>query len=127
MTIVATGPLTNIALLLINYPNVTKYIKKLVIMGGACGVGNTGPVAEFNIQVDPEAAHIVFENESLEIFMVPLEITHTALVNDYVLDSIRSFSSNFSDILIDLLLFFKSTYKDVFFMHEPPLHSCFCY
>jgi purine nucleosidase len=48
-------------------------------------------VAEFNIQVDPEAAHLVFENESLEIFMVPLEITHTALVNDTVLDSIKSF------------------------------------
>ena len=64
-------------------------------MGGAIGLGNNSPVAEFNIQVDPEAAHLVFENETLEIFMVPLEITHTALVNDNVLDSIKSFSSNF--------------------------------
>ena len=77
-------------------------------MGGAVGIGNNSPVAEFNIQVDPEAAHLVFENEKLEIFMVPLEITHTALVNDNVLDSIKSFSSNFSEILIDLLLFYKN-------------------
>ena len=58
VTLIATGPLTNIALLLINFPDVTNSINKLVLMGGACGIGNTGPVAEFNIQVDPEAAHI---------------------------------------------------------------------
>lgn len=58
---------------------------------------------------------IVFES-SLNIYMVPLEITHTALVTHNILDSIRSISSSFSEILIDLLLFFKTTYKDVFRM-----------
>ena len=54
VTLIATGPLTNVANLIINYRDVNKYIEKIVLMGGAAGVGNTGPVAEFNIQVDPE-------------------------------------------------------------------------
>ena len=55
--------------------------------------------------------------------MVPLEITHTALVTHDILNSIKLIGSNFSTILIDLLLFFKSTYKDVFRMPDPPLHD----
>ena len=72
VTIITTGPLTNIALLLINYPDAGKYISKIVSMGGAMGVGNTGPVAEFNIQVDPEAAQLVFHSK-IPCFLVPLE------------------------------------------------------
>lgn len=91
-------------------------------MGGAVGCGNTGPAAEFNIQVDPEAASYVFESE-IPIYMVPLEVTHTAIVTTSVLDRIAKIESNFSKIMIELLLFFKSTYQDVFFMSEPPLHD----
>ena len=122
VTIIATGPLTNVALLLINYPDVKKYIEKIVFMGGAIGSGNTGPAAEFNIQVDPEAAHIVFES-NISLFMVPLEVTHTALVTPAILDSIRPLNSNFSNIVIDLLLFFQNTYKTIFKMDSPPLHD----
>ncbi len=86
------------------------------------GVGNTGPVAEFNIQVDPEAASYVFES-GLPIYMVPLEITHQALVTREIIEKIRALNSNLSVILCELLLFFKSTYKTVFFMDEPPLHD----
>lgn len=82
-----------------------------------------GPVAEFNIQVDPEAASYVFESMLVPIYMVPLEVTHTVLVDEHVLESIRSFNSNLSKILVELLLFFKTTYKNVFFMDEPPLHD----
>lgn len=122
VTIIATGPLTNIALLLVNHPDCVQNIEKIVLMGGAIGHGNTGPSAEFNIQVDPEAASIVFESE-LTIYMVPLEVTHTALVTDQILDSINSLSSKFSTIITELLLFFKSTYKTVFRMADPPLHD----
>jgi inosine-uridine nucleoside N-ribohydrolase len=81
-------------------------------MGGAIGSGNTGPVAEFNIQVDPEAAHIVFES-GLRVVMVPLEVTHTALVNENILSRISRINSKFSHVIKELLLFFKSTYKQV--------------
>lgn len=72
--------------------------------------------------MDPEAASIVFES-GLEIYMVPLEVTHTALVTEHILESINSLSTSFSTIMKELLLFFKSTYQTVFRMPEPPLHD----
>jgi len=82
LTIICTGPLTNIAALLTGSPESAKKIKGLVIMGGAYGVteygvGNVTPVAEFNIYADPEAAKIVFESEvplqavGLDVTMIP--------------------------------------------------------
>ena len=60
ITVVATGPLTNIAVAARMEPRIVGRIKEIVLMGGAYGVGNATPVAEFNILCDPEAAHIVF-------------------------------------------------------------------
>ena len=62
MTIIAIGPLTNIALLLKTHPEVKERIEELVLMGGALGRGNFGILSEFNIAIDPEAAKIVFES-----------------------------------------------------------------
>jgi pyrimidine-specific ribonucleoside hydrolase len=82
LTIICTGPLTNIAALLTSFPEANKMIKELVIMGGAYGlteygVGNVTPVAEFNIYADPEASKIVFESGvplkaiGLDVTMIP--------------------------------------------------------
>ena len=82
LTIICTGPLTNVAALLTSFPDASKMIKELVIMGGAYGVteygvGNVTPVAEFNIYADPEAAKIVFESGvpleaiGLDVTMIP--------------------------------------------------------
>jgi len=82
LTLICTGPLTNIAALLTGFPESAKMIKELMIMGGVYGVteydvGNVTPVAEFNIYADPEAAKIVFESEvplqavGLDVTMVP--------------------------------------------------------
>ena len=60
ITIVALGPLTNIATLIRAYPEVVSKIDEIVVMGGAIGPGNVTPTAEFNIRQDPEAADIVF-------------------------------------------------------------------
>ncbi|MCD8884560.1 nucleoside hydrolase [Mammaliicoccus sciuri] len=59
ITLVPTGPLTNIALAMKLEPSITSKIKEIVLMGGAYGNGNFTPSAEFNIFADPEAAHIV--------------------------------------------------------------------
>jgi inosine-uridine nucleoside N-ribohydrolase len=94
LTIICTGPLTNIAALLTGFPESAKMIKELVIMGGAYGltkygIGNVTPVAEFNIYADPEAAKIVFESEvplqaiGLDMTMVPknqLTLTEYAVI-----------------------------------------------
>ena len=79
LTIICTGPLTNIAALLTGFPDTSKMIKELVIMGGAYGVteygfGNVTPTAEFNIYADPEAAKIVFESE-VPIRAIGLDVT----------------------------------------------------
>ena len=82
LTIICTGPLTNIAALLTSFPDTAKGIKDLVIMGGAYGlteygIGNVTPGAEFNIYADPEAAKIVFESGvpleaiGLDVTMIP--------------------------------------------------------
>lgn len=126
LTIIATGPLTNVALLALTHPElmVPSKVKQIVLMGGAVGVGNTGPAAEFNIQVDPEAAAIVFES-GVPITMVPLEVTHTALVTDSVLARVQSVGggSNFAQLVADLMLFFRDSYRTVFGFDSPPLHD----
>ncbi len=77
--LITTGPLTNLALALALEPELPRYIRRLIIMGGAYGLtsygyGNTTPASEFNIYVDPEAARIVFE-AGLKPVCVGLDIT----------------------------------------------------
>jgi non-specific riboncleoside hydrolase len=84
VTLVAIGPLTNIALLLSHYPECQFNIRRLVMMGGSAGRGNFTPNAEFNIAIDPEAAARVFES-GLEIVMCGLDVTnHATLTPDYL-------------------------------------------
>lgn len=84
ITLVAIGPLTNIALLLMHYPEFTFNIRRLVIMGGSAGRGNFTPNAEFNIAVDPEAAARVFQS-GIEIVMCGLDVTNQAMLTpDYL-------------------------------------------
>ena len=79
MTIVTIGPLTNIALLLTQYPECKSRIKRVVMMGGSSGRGNLTPTAEFNMAVDPEAAAHVF-NSGLDIVMCGLDVTNRAIL-----------------------------------------------
>lgn len=79
MTIMAIGPLTNIALLLKVYPEVKEKIKEIALMGGSMSRGNFGVMSEFNIHVDPDAAKIVF-NSGVPIAVAPLDVGLKALV-----------------------------------------------
>jgi inosine-uridine nucleoside N-ribohydrolase len=79
VTLVATAPLTNIALFLARYPELSPKLERIVLMGGAVGEGNTTPAAEFNIWADPEAAHRVFCS-GIDLTMVGLDVTHQALM-----------------------------------------------
>ena len=109
VAVVATGALTNVALCLKLFPEVKEKISVISFMGGALGLGNRSPVAEFNILCDPEAAQIVVDS-GLPVIMVPLEVTHTALATDSVLERIRAMDSQYADMVVDLLTFFKQTY-----------------
>ncbi len=80
LTIVAIGPLTNLALAWKKNPRVMRKVGRIVTMGGALRVqGNTGPVAEFNYFVDPDAAHMVL-NSGISVTVIPLDVTHQAVV-----------------------------------------------
>ncbi len=79
MTLVATGPLTNVALLLARHPEVAARLARVVFMGGAIGAGNVTPAAEFNIWADPEAARRVLSS-GVDVTMIGLDVTHRALI-----------------------------------------------
>jgi inosine-uridine nucleoside N-ribohydrolase len=78
IVLVATGPLTNIALALGSEPRLAKRIKRLVVMGGARGWGNVTGSAEFNFWVDPEAAEAVLSAGIQDVLIIPLDATHSA-------------------------------------------------
>src|SRR5437879_656130 len=79
VTLVPTGPLTNVALFLARYPELEPKVERIVLMGGSIGLGNVTPAAEFNIWADPEAAQRVFSS-GLDVTMVGLDVTHAALM-----------------------------------------------
>jgi inosine-uridine nucleoside N-ribohydrolase len=87
VTLVPTGPLTNVALLLALHPDARP--DRIVLMGGAIGEGNTTPAAEFNVWADPEAARRVFES-GIDVTMVGLDVTHQAIVTPAIAEELRS-------------------------------------
>jgi uridine nucleosidase len=150
--IVATGALTNIALLWAVFPEVEAHIAGLSVMGGSVGggftganlgwlrkedkslgerIGNVTPWAEFNIYCDPEAAKAVFGNEEVteKMKLVTLDLTHLVLATETVLEGLlyRNEEEEVSKLrlaLHHLLTFFAHTYADKFeLMEGPPLHD----
>lgn len=92
ISIVAIGPLTNVALALRSDPNIAQMIRSIVVMGGSISGGNVTPAAEFNFYVDPEAARIVFD-AGVPLTMVGLNVTNQALVRQQhltVLDAVKT-------------------------------------
>jgi inosine-uridine nucleoside N-ribohydrolase len=122
VTLVPTGPLTNVALLLRRHPELLEQIAAVVLMGGAVRGGNRQPLAEFNIWADPEAADIVFTS-GLDVTMCPLDVTHHALATDDVLAEIRAIGSPLSAVVVDLLGFFADRYKRLWGFPAAPVHD----
>jgi inosine-uridine nucleoside N-ribohydrolase len=122
ITLVPTGPLTNIAMAMSREPAIIPSIKAISLMGGALGLGNKTPSAEFNIWADPEAAAIVFAS-GCPITVSTLEVTHQALATPEVLNRLRSAQRPVATFAADLLSFFGDTYRDVFGFPAPPVHD----
>ena len=111
VTLVPTGPLTNIALLLSAHPELKAKIARIVLMGGSAGPGNWTPAAEFNIYVDPEAAEIVF-GAGVPITMCGLDVTHAAQVMDEDIERIRAITNPIARTVAELLDFFMIYHRD---------------
>jgi purine nucleosidase len=122
VTLVPTGPLTNIALLLRTHPDLAERVREIVLMGGSTDVGNVEPLAEFNIHVDPEAADVVFSS-GLPVTMCGLNVTHQALATEAVLDRLRGLGTPLADTVVRLLGFFRDRYRDIWGLPAPPLHD----
>lgn len=102
LNIIAIGPLTNIALTLMKYPDIKNRISHITLMGGSAGLGNDTPSAEFNMFADPEAARIVF-NSGIDITMVGLDATHRAVAEEKDLMEIQSYNNKPSDFTAQCL------------------------
>ena len=125
VTLVPTGPLTNIALAARLEPRIVERVKEVVLMGGAYGTGNWTPSAEFNIIVDPEAAHIVF-NEQWPVVMVGLDLTHQALATKEVEEQFAALGTNVGDFVVGLFGAFRKNYQDAQGFDDPPVHDPCC-
>ena len=122
LTIVAVGPLTNVAAALSRAPDISARIERISIMGGAMGLGNVTPSAEFNIHVDPEAADEVLRS-GIPITLVPLEVTHRALATDDVLGRISALDTRVAETSVALMRYFADTYRRVFDFDAPAVHD----
>lgn len=122
ITIVPTGPLTNIGMALRLEPKIIEKIDRIVLMGGAYGIGNMTPSAEFNILADPEAAHVVFSS-GLPIVMMGLDLTRQAYCGDEVIEKMKTINNRASELFVNLMGFFKESQKREFGWDSPPIHD----
>lgn len=121
ITLVPTGPLTNIALAMIKEPRIIPKIREIVLMGGGT-FGNWTPAAEFNIWVDAEAAKVVFTS-GVPITMFGLDVTHQAIATEDIVQDLAEIDNPVAEFVVELLKFFAKTYKDVFGFAGPPIHD----
>ncbi|MGW8975772.1 nucleoside hydrolase [Streptomyces platensis] len=122
VTLVVTGPQTNIAGLLALHPEDKAKIKEIVCMGGATHRGNTLPYSEYNILVDPEAAHEVLAT-GVPLTYCGLNVTHQAPVTREVLDRILDVGTHISEVSAALLAFRSRTYDQIWDLPDAPLHD----
>jgi inosine-uridine nucleoside N-ribohydrolase len=121
VTLVPTGPLTNIALFLARYPELRDRVERIVLMGGAIGEGNATPSAEFNIWADPEAAHRVFTS-GIDLTMVGLDVTHRALLRPVDVERLRV-AGKAGKLVADLFGFYAGFHRRHYGWEGAPVHD----
>ena len=118
-TLVAVGPLTNVALMLSRYPGVRP--ARIVLMGGSIGLGNVTPAAEFNIWADPEAAARVFES-GLDVTMIGLDVTHQALMTKADAERLRG-TGRTGTLVAELWEFYNRFHSQTYGFDGSPIHD----
>ncbi len=122
VTIAATGPLTNIATAIARAPEIADNIGEIVLMGGAMGLGNVTPAAEFNIYVDPQAARAVF-GAGVKLTMLGLDVTRKATATPERSRAIRAIGSPVAEAVSGMLAFSGKRHRERFGGAGSPLHD----
>jgi len=118
VVLIPTGPLTNIATLLLLYPHLKNKIRHIYLMGGGIDFGNWTPAAEFNILVDPEAADVVFRS-GVPITMAGLDVTEQALVFPEDFERIRAVGNPVAKVVAEWLDFFYGFHRSIGYPGAP--------
>lgn len=122
ITLVPTGPLTNIAMAIRLAPDIIPKIKQIVLMGGSYSSGNITPAAEFNIYSDPEAAHIVFTS-GCKIVMAGLDVTKKVLCYPSVIERMKKINNCASELFCKIITAYNKHEKDSYGIDGAPLHD----
>ncbi|MBO9397117.1 nucleoside hydrolase [Shimia sp. R9_2] len=123
VTLCPLGPLTNIATAFEKAPDIIEKVQEIVLMGGAYfEVGNITPAAEFNIYVDPQAADIVFKS-GVPIVVMPLDVTHKALVTKPRNDAFRALGTKAGVAVAEMTDFFERFDREKYGSEGAPLHD----
>ena len=122
ITVVTTGPMTNLAMALRMEPRIADKIRRIVLMGGSYQNGNVTPAAEFNIFADAEAAHVCFTC-GRPITMVGLDVTRKALCYPEIVARMDKVGNRASQLFCDLMAHFCRTQKEIFGWAGGPLHD----
>ena len=118
VVLIPTGPLTNVATLLLLHPHLKPKIKHIYLMGGGIDFGNWTPAAEFNILVDPEAADVVFTS-GVPITMAGLDVTEQALVFPEDFERIRALHNPIATVVAEWLDFFYGFHRSLGYPGAP--------
>ena len=121
VTLIPTGPLTNVALLLATHPEAAERIERIVLMGGAIAEGNVTPAAEFNIWIDPEAAARVFAS-GLDVTMIGLDVTHRALMTGEHAERLRA-AGRTGTLVAELWAFYNRFHSRIYDLPGSPVHD----
>jgi pyrimidine-specific ribonucleoside hydrolase len=122
VTLVPIGPLTNVATALRREPRIAGRIQEISLMGGSLTFGNSTPAAEFNIYVDPEAAHVVFSS-GVPIKMCGLNLTRQAWAGPAEIERIRALGNRTGRIVAELLEFFTGRIRKLAGLSGGSLHD----
>lgn len=121
ITLVPVGPLSDIGMALRLAPEIACKVERIVLMGGAYGLGNYTPAAEFNVLADPEAAHVVFTS-GIPIVMMGLDLTNQVLADLSVIERMEKIGNKAGKLFGDMMRFTFETQR-MFGLTAGPVHD----
>ncbi|THF88752.1 nucleoside hydrolase [Deinococcus sp. KSM4-11] len=122
VTVIATGPLTNVALAFRLAPDLPGLVREVMWMGGSTAQGNRTPAAEFNALADPHAARIVFES-GVPLRMVGLNVTMQCIATPERVQALRNLGNRAGTVSAELLTFYAGVYREKYGLNGGALHD----